>query len=565
MTITIREALMLPDMVQSKLVAGAAGVDNQIRWVTIVEVLEDTNRLQEGEFLITTGFGLMDDAKRLSGFIPSLARRGLSGVAIHTGFYLGEIPDSLITAADAYGLPLIEIPVEVNFSTITKAILQPIINRQFETLAYSQAIHEQIIRVALAGKGLPAIANELARLTDGRAVIVDTFGYQLVASQQRADTAHGIKEPTQTTERDPGSITRDQEIDAEVPLAAAELKTGQAISAGEDGQEAVTHSVPIQTATETYGFFSLTKPHAEWQELDHIALQHAATLCALEFVKERAIRETEWRMQGDFAEEILSGTVTWSAEEDARSRLLGYPLTGSHIVAALRPQSGATEKTGQHHHQLTTLLNRLAIRHRTPYLLRERPSHLLLIMPDQAASLALLERLARRWTALSPATPLYIGVSRGRQNLPDLAEAADEAVFVLHAYPLLAQPPQPLLYEQMEGYQVLFPFHRKPETLQQLWQPLLQPLLEYDRRYNQQLLETLRVYLMHNGNGLQTSQALYIHRHTLKYRIQQIESKTGIDLQHAGQRWQLQLALMAYRLHGLLYPAADKSGTPGTG
>src|SRR5690606_8150436 len=98
-------------------------------WVTIVEVLEDETRLQPGEFLITTGYGLADDEPRLRNFIPALARQGLSGVAIHTGFYLGSIPQVCIDAANQYQLPLIEIPSQLNFSTVTKAMLVPIMNR----------------------------------------------------------------------------------------------------------------------------------------------------------------------------------------------------------------------------------------------------------------------------------------------------------------------------------------------------------------------------------------------------------------------------------------------------
>lgn len=561
MTITIREALQLPDMVQSKLVGGATGLDNPIRWVTIVEVLEDTNRLQEGEFLITTGYGLMDDAERLAAFIPSLARRKLSGVAIHTGFYMGEIPELLINAANTHGLPLIEIPVEVNFSTITKAILQPIINRQFETLAYSQAIHEQMIGVALSGQGLAAIARELARLTHGSATIVDTFGYRLVTTEEQqtaeqpTSTQLGWQQQTgQPATRAAASSTNNGAKEAAQPLPVIRDNRSESVTMEEDGQLVTIFSVPIQTTTERYGFLSLKKPHSAWQELDQIALQHAATLCAMEFIKERAIRETEWRMQGDFADEILAGRVTGSAEEEARSRLLGYPLAGSHFVAALRPRTSAAEEAGPSPYQLTALLNRMANRQQTPYLLRERPQYLLLIMPERETSLALLERLARRWSTLAPTHALHIGVSRPRQHLPELAVAADEAVFALYAYPLLSQPPRPLSFAQMEGYQVLLPFSRQPAMLAQLWQPLLEPLLAYDRKYNQQLLETLQVYLMNNGNGLQTSQALFIHRHTLTYRLRQIAEKTGIDLQHAGRRWQLQLALMAYRLHNLLYP-----------
>ena len=58
------EALQLPIMKRASLVAGHEGVNTPIKWVTIVEVIEDTTRLQEGEFLITTAYGLAEDVQR---------------------------------------------------------------------------------------------------------------------------------------------------------------------------------------------------------------------------------------------------------------------------------------------------------------------------------------------------------------------------------------------------------------------------------------------------------------------------------------------------------------------
>ena len=88
MAISIREALQLPVMSQTKLVAGFDGLDNMIEWVTIVEVLEDINRLQDGWFLITTGFGLMESEEKQRQFQRLISMKKLSGVAIYTGFYL---------------------------------------------------------------------------------------------------------------------------------------------------------------------------------------------------------------------------------------------------------------------------------------------------------------------------------------------------------------------------------------------------------------------------------------------------------------------------------------------
>ncbi|MFF2527283.1 PucR family transcriptional regulator [Brevibacillus sp. NPDC058079] len=511
MTITIREALQLPDMVHTRLIAGAGGLDNPIRWVTIVEVLEDTSRLQEGEFLITTGFGLAEHTEKLASFIPSLAKQKLSGVAIHTGFYLREIPETFLTLADHYQLPLIEIPTEINFSTITKAILQPIMNRQFETLAYSSAIHNRIIEAALSKGGLPAIAGELAALTEGVVSLVDALGFEV--------TQHGSSE----------ALPHDQ-------------------------SQEIAHRVPIRANREHFGTLTLAKPEHAWKELDDVALQHAATLCALEYVKERAVAATEWRLKGDFVEELLNGQQMTHTELESRCRMLGYPLAGHHLCVAVRVEVTDQTMLGDMHQSVITLMRRLSDRHQRSYLLRERPHCLLFILPDDQTSLRLLEQLTSRWRGLHPTLDLRIALSNPCEQLPNVVSASEEAMFALQAYPLLAQSPQILRYRDMQGYQFLFPYHREKESLLRLWNPLLEPLIRYDTKYNQQLLETLEVYLAQNGNGLQTSQALYIHRHTLKYRLTQIEEKTGYRLEDAHQRWQLQLALMARRLQQQLYP-----------
>ncbi|CFJ17640.1 Putative regulatory protein [Mycobacterium tuberculosis] len=511
MSITIREALQLPDMVQTRLIAGAGGLGNPIRWVTIVEVLEDPSRLQEGEFLITTGFGLDGDEKRLASFIPSLAKQNLSGVAIHTGFYLREIPEEFVRQADYYRLPLIEIPVEINFSTITKAILQPIMNRQFETLAYSQAIHNQMIEAALSKGGLAAIVKELAKLTGGAVKLVDALGFEVVQ--------HGNR-----------------------PLDQAEEEKESA------------HAVAIRASREHFGSLTLSKPKQLWKELDDVALQHAATLCALEYVKERAVSATEWRLKGDFVEELLNGKEMNESELESRCRMLGYPLHGRHLVAAVRVDVTDAFAAGELHQNAITLMRRLCDRQQRSYLLRERPHSLYFVFPDDRTSLLLLEQFASRWAQLHPEQPVHVGVSNPCEQLTDVNRAAEQALFALQAYPFLAVSPSLLRYSEMQGYQFLFPYHRSQESLMGLWKPLLDPLIRYDTKHNQQLLETLDVYLQHNGNGLQTSQALFIHRHTLKYRITQIEDKTGCRLEDAHQRWQLHLALMARRLQQHLYP-----------
>lgn len=64
MAILVKDALSLDMMKETKLLAGENGLDRLIQWVTIVEIIEDTSRLSEGELLVTTGFGLTENKER---------------------------------------------------------------------------------------------------------------------------------------------------------------------------------------------------------------------------------------------------------------------------------------------------------------------------------------------------------------------------------------------------------------------------------------------------------------------------------------------------------------------
>ncbi len=72
---------------------------------------------------------------------------------------------------------------------------------------------------------------------------------------------------------------------------------------------------------------------------------------------------------------------------------------------------------------------------------------------------------------------------------------------------------------------------------------LLRPLLEDDERGRGQLLETLRAYLEQHGRASAAAAQLGVHRNTLRYRLDRIESLLGVDLEAANVQLILQLIL----------------------
>ena len=92
MALTVSDILarnLLPGM---HLVSGGLGLENVVTWVNIMEILDTPESTQPGELLITTGYGLADRS-RYSGLIARLKERGVSAVAIQTGYYIDRSPN----------------------------------------------------------------------------------------------------------------------------------------------------------------------------------------------------------------------------------------------------------------------------------------------------------------------------------------------------------------------------------------------------------------------------------------------------------------------------------------
>ena len=76
----------------------------------------------------------------------------------------------------------------------------------------------------------------------------------------------------------------------------------------------------------------------------------------------------------------------------------------------------------------------------------------------------------------------------------------------------------------------------------------LGPLLQHDLGHHAVLTQTLEAWTQANGNLVAAAQRLGVHRNTLNYRMQQIQTLTGLDLNDAQHRLNIAIALMIWRL-----------------
>src|SRR4051794_35572768 len=168
-----------------ELVAAEGAADHPIRWVHISELEDPTPWMSGGELLLSTGIQLGTPARQRR-FATLLAEHGLAGLGLATGFGHGKIPKALAEAAEEAGLPLFEVPYEMPFIAITERAFSRLVNEQYDVLRRDAAIHEQLERLVIEGRGLDDVVGAIAGAARGTVVVHDAAGGEVAQGAGRS-------------------------------------------------------------------------------------------------------------------------------------------------------------------------------------------------------------------------------------------------------------------------------------------------------------------------------------------------------------------------------------------
>jgi len=99
------------------------------------------------------------------------------------------------------------------------------------------------------------------------------------------------------------------------------------------------------------------------------------------------------------------------------------------------------------------------------------------------------------------------------------------------------------------AYRLLFRvFASHPDEVRSFYEDTVAALVRYDEAYGSELVATLETFLEHNGATGAAASALYVHRHTVTYRLERVKELSGLDPALSEDRERLGLGLKAYRI-----------------
>ena len=199
--LTVRSLLTIASLRGTRVLAGATGLDREVRRVNVMEVPDILPWVKPHELLLTTGFplraastangvagtgsalsaqgsgeGAAIDPAAFSRLITELDGHGLAAIAIKLGRYLDELPAAVLEMADRIGMPVLRLPDDVAFDDVITDVFTELIDRQTGALARADELHRALAAIVLEGGDLPQIADEVARLLDAAVLICTPDG-----------------------------------------------------------------------------------------------------------------------------------------------------------------------------------------------------------------------------------------------------------------------------------------------------------------------------------------------------------------------------------------------------
>jgi DNA-binding PucR family transcriptional regulator len=136
-----------------------------------------------------------------------------------------------------------------------------------------------------------------------------------------------------------------------------------------------------------------------------------------------------------------------------------------------------------------------------------------------------------------------IGTSSGMKSLSKLDQAIKEAVYagkVAEAYGCEA-----LSFDHIGLNKVIVPM-LESDWLKEYYNSMINPLLEYDKKHETDLVKTACIYVNNDGHINKTAKALFQHGNTIRYRIKKIKELLPIEENISGFYEQLSFMVRVY-------------------
>ncbi|MDT7674796.1 MAG: hypothetical protein QOD82_2698 [Pseudonocardiales bacterium] len=522
-TIPVRDLLTLPEL-RLRVVAGAVGLDREVSWAHVSEMVDPTEFLRGGELLLLIGVSLPAGEQAQHTYVDRLADAGVAAIGFGVGVHWDEVPPALIVAADRVGLPLLLVPRAVPFLAITRAVAQAINRRELAANEYLMHAQRGLTAAAVGRGGLAAVLDEVRRLIGGWGLLLNRGGAVLASSPAEAAGNRATLRADLARLRDaPGAaslVARDGDTEIWV----------QSLTAG----------------TEVLGYLAIGRA-ARLTATERQVVNAAVPLCTLSLDRSRVVGQGSRRLQASVLRLLLAGqsNLVDSVADELWNGLPAEPVLALECRAGRFALVAARERL---------VADRQLAAARVLYGELDDALVCLVSRGDAERLLRVLRGIdGLRIGVSEPSGYAELARARGQaQRAASYGTGSDTRVTWFRDVPQL-------------GLLELLPADTAAEFATALLRPLradAEAASAATAARRGDLLRSLRVWLAHHGQWDPAATELGVHRHTLRNRMQKVERLLGRELDSPDLRAELWLAL---RLEERERRSIGRTGDPSGG
>jgi len=580
MALTLEEALRLPALSGSTVVAGAQGLDRAVRHMVVDDPSEPLG-VAGPDVVVVLGARLPPaDPANCRALVERLVSMGTAALAFRRADGPPAVPGEVLAEAERRSFPVLALPAGARMDEVVSEVLGAVVAKQSEALDLSSRMQNQFIDVALSGGGLEEVTDQLATFLEGAAVLglgpdreivtsagppddVAEIGDWLWLLDAAADDALAELAPARRVSavRADQSVVTPADVLADADLSPADgilLVPGHHELPGGVGEYAVA---PIMAGDQRHGWLVAVNRTGPLLVGSGGVLERAAMVSALSVIRQQAVHSVELRFQGDLVRRLIGGAMRHTERALAQTRSFGWRLDGPVVVLVSSTETVADPQADPT--RALDVLDRLADGWRAALEGEVAGAAVAGLSTEIVTVLPLDGRTPEEISALVSAVTsrvnarlrrvgrvLGTGIGRPAANITALGDAYQQAQRALSVGQEIHGGGAVTHFDQLGVFRLLSLIPDSTE-LRSYVDEVLGPLADSGDPDSADLRETLRVLLETNLNVAESARRLHFHYNTMRYRIGKLERLLGPFTTDPTLRLNLLLALHAARMRGL--------------
>jgi purine catabolism regulator len=517
----LKELMQLENFQGAAVLAGQAGIDNQIGTVNILDSKNSLKHVKEDSLVFYTADFDLEEEGEILALLEELSKRHVA--AIGAKFHTAEriLSEEVRAKSDELNLPVIALPDDFYYIDVVDKIQSYIYCYSVKKFIDMADIHVEFNKYT-SKHGFMGVMELLYRLTGLRIT--------MISGEKRSEYPHTFK-----LERF-DYISTWQESKA-IALKNSKYMFGREIRMfGAQGNDALTEGVGIEVNyKDKRSYIWLWKDSRNFSESDFAILGIAAYWYDLINRKTYEIQAELQRNRTDFMNRLLMADDNNREELFKEAKSLEWELPESASVLLIKsPEGGLKELVSQLNGYLHAKYEAVAMvaKHGTDVVVLLPP---IFGNPEEIGS-SIMDYATKKF----PDKRFFIGVGR-ETNLESFPLSYDEAK---HAAKIGHATEQDLVYfESLNLYRLLY-YPHKTEEMMKFFDDYYKPLKDFDAKHTSELIRTAQYYLDSGCNYSLTAKKLFLHHNTVRYRISLVEKLCNIDLKTQDGILSLGTALM---------------------